>query len=57
MSLPDGPKSPRIWGGLEIQIDPYTYALTNQLRLMGGLWVDIAVRLPAAFSIFGPLTA
>ena len=23
-----------IWGGLEIQIDPYMYALTNQLRLV-----------------------
>jgi len=27
-----------IWGGLEIQVDPYTYALTGQLRLIGNLW-------------------
>lgn len=44
-----------IWGGLEIQIDPFAYALNNQLRLIASLWVDVAVRLPQAFSIIGPL--
>jgi hypothetical protein len=44
-----------LWGSLEIQVDPYTYALTGQLRLIGSLWVDIAVRVPAAFAALGPL--
>jgi len=44
-----------IWGGLEIQVDPFTYALTGQFRLIGNLWVDIAVRLPSAFAIIEPL--
>jgi hypothetical protein len=45
-----------LWGSLEIQVDPYTYALTGQLRLIGSLWVDIVVRLPAAFVTIGPLS-
>jgi Phage capsid family len=44
-----------IWAGLEIVVDPFSYALNNQLRLIANLWVDIAVRLPAAFATIGPL--
>lgn len=40
-----------IWGALEIHIDPFTYADTNNL------WVDVAVRLPAAFAVTaGPVS-
>ena len=41
----------RIWGALEIHVDPYAFVDTNQLRLVGNLWVDVAVRLPAAFAV------
>jgi hypothetical protein len=43
-----------IWGALEINVDPFVYASTNQIRLFGNLWVDVAVRLPAAFCVVGP---
>jgi Phage capsid family len=46
-----------IWGGLEIGVDIITYAMNGQVRLIGSLWVDVAVRLPGAFSVLGPLTA
>jgi hypothetical protein len=43
-----------IWGALEIHVDPFIYASNNQIRLFGNLWVDVAVRLPAAFCVVGP---
>jgi Phage capsid family len=39
-----------VWGALEIWVNPYVYAETSQLLLLGNLWVDVAVRLPAAFA-------
>ena len=43
-----------LWGALEIHVDPFIYASTNQIRLFANLWVDVAVRLPAAFCVVGP---
>jgi hypothetical protein len=38
---------------MEILTDPFIYSSTNQIRLFANLWVDIAVRLPAAFCVVG----
>lgn len=37
------------WGGLEINVDPYTHSLKGKIRYITFKTVDIAVRHPAAF--------
>jgi hypothetical protein len=37
------------WGGLEINVDPYTHSLKGKLRYITFKTVDVAVRQPTAF--------
>jgi len=37
------------WGGLEVNVDPYTHSLKGRLRFVTFKTVDVAVRQPTAF--------
>ncbi len=38
------------WGGLDIVVDPYTKASSNQIRLVVNTYADVAVRHPKSFA-------
>ena len=40
-----------MWGGLEINVDPYTHSLKGKTRFVMFQTVDVAVRHPESFTI------
>jgi len=40
-----------LWGGVELTIDPYSQATSNLIRVIVSQMADVAVRIPAAFSV------
>jgi len=32
------------WGGIELMVDPYTYALSGKIRVIANVIIDVAVR-------------
>jgi HK97 family phage major capsid protein len=39
------------WGAFDLVIDPYSLAETNQIKLVGNMYVDLGLSQPAAFSV------